>query len=276
MRLPGPDQLSESDFLFLYEHDRLELNSDEPRANSRRTYLSRFEAVLAAVERCAACLGRRPGELAVLDVGCAQGNFTLALAERGYRVFAVDLRPGFLRYARLKYERGLVHWVNASAEALPFRGPFDIVLLGEVIEHVAYPNVLLGRLGALLGPAGLLIVTTPNGDRLLTRLPTLSQVADRSSLEARQFSPDADGHLFLLTSSELAREASRAGLREVYHEYFATPWVTGRIKFRLLTSWLPLRLTARLDRLCLSVPALAKRLAEGQLVIAARMSERGA
>ncbi|HEV2055655.1 MAG TPA: methyltransferase domain-containing protein [Methylomirabilota bacterium] len=276
MRIPGPDQLSESDFLFLYEHDRLELNSGDPRANSHRMYVSRFEAVLAAVERCAAALGRGPGELAVLDVGCAQGNFSLTLAERGYRVFAVDLRPGFLRYARLKYERGRVHWVNASADALPFRGLFDIVLLGEVIEHVAHPDALLERLGALLGAAGLLIVTTPNGDRLLTHVPTLSQVADRSSLEARQFQPDADGHLYLLTWSELAREAGKAGLREVYHEYFATPWVTGRIKFRLLTGWLPLSLTAHLDRLCLAVPALAKRLAEGQLVIAARTVERAA
>ena len=276
MRIPGPDQLTEPDFLFLYEHDRLELNSKDPRVESHRMYVSRFEAVLAAVQRGATALGRAPGALTVLDIGCAQGNFSLALAERGYLVFAVDLRLGFLRYARLKYERGRVHWVNASADALPFGGPFDIVLLGELIEHVAHVDALLERVGALLAPTGRLIVTTPNGDRLLTRLPSLSQIVDRSSLETRQFQPDADGHLYLVTRAELAREFTKSGLHEVHHEYFATPWVTDRIKFRYLTRWLPLGLTARLDRLCLALPALARRLAEGQLVVATRSAGRAA
>ncbi len=270
MHLPARELLSEPAFQFLYEHDLLEVASPDPRAGSRRMYLSRFRAALDAVERSARALGRAPGELAILDVGCAQGNFSLTLAERGFRVVAVDLQLDFLRYARLKYERGRVHWVNASLHALPFRGRFDIVLLGEVIEHVAYPDALLTGLAALLAPSGLLIVTTPNGDRLLTRLPTLSRITDRAALESRQFRPDADGHLYLVTRAELTREFRKSGLREVHHEYFATPWVTGRIKFRYVTRWLPLGLTTFLDKLCLSLPALAKRLAEGQLVVATR------
>jgi 2-polyprenyl-3-methyl-5-hydroxy-6-metoxy-1,4-benzoquinol methylase len=46
------------------------------------------------------------GVTRVLDLGCAQGNLALLLAEEGYSCCAVDLRPEFLAYAGLKYERG--------------------------------------------------------------------------------------------------------------------------------------------------------------------------
>ncbi len=182
-------------------------------------------------------------------------------------MFAVDLQLSFLRYMKLKYDRGDLYCINASLDALPFRGLFDVILLGEVVEHVAYPDALLKTLGMLLAPSGSLIVTTPNGSRLFTGMPTLSQVTDRSSLVAKQFQPDADGHLYLLTRPDLEREAGKGGLIVIHHNYFATPWITGRIKFRFFTSWLPLQLTTFLDKLFLSIPALARLFAEGQLVI---------
>lgn len=267
MHLPHPDQLCGPDHLFLYRHDLDEFHCANPRSCSGRMYRVRFEAVLKAVEQCAGTSMKSASQTRVLDLGCAQGNFSLTLAERGFKTFAVDLQHSFLRYVTLKYDRGALYCINASSEALPFRELFDAILLGEVIEHVAYPDALLKTLGGLLAPCGFLIVTTPNGDRLFTGMPTLSQVTDRPSLAAKQFQPDADGHLYLLTRHELEQEARKNGLTVAGHSYYATPWITGRMKLRFFIRWLPMRLTAFLDNLFLSIPVLARLFAEGQLMI---------
>jgi 2-polyprenyl-6-hydroxyphenyl methylase/3-demethylubiquinone-9 3-methyltransferase len=231
-------------------------------------YMARFKAVLEAVRTWRQSVGKSARDMKVLDVGCAQGNFSLTLAEQGFRVFAVDLQLSFLRYVRLKYDSGDLYRINATLEALPFRGTFDMILLADVIEHVAYPDILLQSMSRLLAPSGCLILTTPNGERLLTRMPTLFQVKDRSSLVANQFKPDADGHLYLLTRHELATEAQKAGFKVVHNRYYGTPWVTGRMKLRFVVRFLPVRLCSYLDRLILMAPSLARLFAEGQLVIA--------
>ena len=268
MHLPDLNQLSEPSHYFLYEHDRAEFHCTKPGDFSRRLYMARFEIVLQTVKAWCESLGKTPRDMTILDVGCAQGNFSLTLAEQGFQVFAVDLQLSFLRYMRLKYETGKLHRINASLEALPVRGPFDIVLVGEVIEHVAYPDILLQNMSRLLDPSGCLILTTPSGDRLLTGMPTLSQVQDRAALAAKQFQPDADGHLYLLTRYELETEAQKAGLKIVHHRYFGTPWVTGRIKFRFVVRFFPVWLAGYLDKVFLMVPLLARWFGEGQLVVA--------
>jgi len=262
MRLPSRESLVDSDHLFLYEHDWRELHNPSAHDFTRLMYVTRFELVLRVIDQWAS-------GLRVLDLGCAQGNFSLALAERGYAVVALDLRPAFLRYLRLKYERGHVGCISASIEAFPFlQRTFDVVLLGEVIEHVAYPERLLHDLARLLVPGGTLVLTTPNGERLHAGLPTLGAVKNRQDIAARQFLPDADGHLFLLTRQELLALMADAGFQVVSHKFFSTPWVTGRLMARHVSRFLPVRARAGLDRLTVGLPVLGRWLSEGQLVVA--------
>jgi 2-polyprenyl-3-methyl-5-hydroxy-6-metoxy-1,4-benzoquinol methylase len=262
MKLPARDALVEPDHVFLYDHDVHELHSSACGDSTRLMYVTRFAQTLRAVDRWASGRG-------VLDIGCAQGNFTLALAERGYSVVAVDLRPTFLRYARLKYEMGHVRWVAASLETLPFPArAFDVVLLTEVIEHVAYPEIILRAVARTLRPNGILVLTTPNGARLHTGLPTLKGLQDRETLALRQFEPDADGHLFLLSPEELRTLVEDSGLGVVSHQLFCSPWISGRLKGRYVSRLLPVRARTVLDRLILKVPVISRLLAEGQLLVA--------
>jgi SAM-dependent methyltransferase len=264
MRLPDRDALRDPAHVFLYEHDRLELHSPDARSFMALMYRQRFQTVIDAVVRHA----RGPR---VLDVGCAQGNFSLALAERGYHVVAVDLQHAFLRYLRKKYERGRLDTVAASLEALPFRRQaFDVVLLGEVVEHVAHPDRLFRDAATFLRPDGILVATTPNGDRLHTGLPTLSDIPDRAALEAHQFKPDADGHLFLLTREEFVDAVEASGLRLVSHRFYSSPWITGRLRFRHAAAFLPVAVRRELDRFVICSKYLSRRLSEGQLVVAER------
>jgi 2-polyprenyl-3-methyl-5-hydroxy-6-metoxy-1,4-benzoquinol methylase len=264
VKLPPRESLVDPDHLFLYEHDRRELHNPVTGDFRHLMYVTRFQLVLRAIERWA--LGKR-----VLDIGCAQGNFSLALAERGYRVVAMDLRRTFLQYLRLKHETGAVSCVAASLEHYPFRqGAFDVVLLTEVIEHVAYPEALVLGVADLLAPGGILVLTTPNGGRLHTGLPTLNSVGSRQALEGRQFQPDADGHLFLLTRGELVELVAAAGLETVKHQFSSSPWITGHLRARYLSGILPVSARLGLDHLTARMPALGRLLSSAQLVVARR------
>ena len=87
-----------------------------------------------------------PGSL-ILEVGCAQANASLLLAERGYRCLGLDIRPEALQYARSKHTGGSFYPVAGSADHLPLAsGQIDSVVIGEMLEHCAQPSMIRIRL----------------------------------------------------------------------------------------------------------------------------------
>ena len=76
----------------------------------------------------------------ILDVAAAQGNFTLALAELGYKVTWNDIREELVDYVKIKYEKGEVDYKPGNVFEVDFKKKFDIILATEIIEHVAHPD----------------------------------------------------------------------------------------------------------------------------------------
>lgn len=179
---------------------------------------------------------RHAQRLRTLEVGCAQANISTLLAERGYVAFALDLRIGFLEYARMKRTCGHVHYMVASGERLPFtEQSCDVVILGELLEHVAWPEQFLIEARRVLVPGGILIVSTPNGQHRWSTLPTFESIQNsRDQFELRQFGPDGDSHLYLYTPSELRLLLERNGFRVAHLEVYDFDLVR-RISNRLLS-----------------------------------------
>ena len=199
-------------------------------------YFLRLEEVIRLVRE------HSPGPR-VADLASAQGSFGLLLAERGFDVTAVDIKPEFLKYARRKHTHGNFRTVIGNLMDFRSPEPFDCVLAGEVIEHVAHPDQLLASAAANLRQGGVLVLTTPNGAEHGSTLPTYKQVTNLEELIPRQF--HWGDHLFLYTVEELRELFDQAGLDLIYAEKYHSSFVSQIKAPRYL---MPLRLLKWLEK----------------------------
>ncbi len=195
----------------------------------------------------------------ILDIAAAQGNFSITLAEIGYEVTWNDLREDLAEYARLKQERGTIHFAPGNAFELGFPSPFDGVLITEIIEHVAHPDDFLVKTAQLVRPGGYIVMTTPNGAYFRNPLPKFSDCPNPSIYEAVQFKPNSDGHIFLLHPDEIQRLASRAGLEVEELVLFTNPLTNGHMKMELLLRALPRTLVDAVEFATRRLPAPMRR-----------------
>lgn len=127
---------------------------------SRNWHLqSRMALNLETIDRFA-----KPGGH-VLDIGCGTGFLLERLAERGFSGIGIDLSPESVEHARRRLAQigasdRLTAVVGSAYE--PPAGPFDLIALTDVLEHLEDPRACIAALRAVLAPGGLLVVSTPN------------------------------------------------------------------------------------------------------------------
>ena len=106
----------------------------------------------------------------VLDVGCSEGILEVLLSRQGLDVTGVEVNPEALDFARdllakepeeVRSHARLIHGDFIRAE--PVTGLFDTVVLGEILEHLDDPAVLLDRSLDHLETEGRIVITTPFG-----------------------------------------------------------------------------------------------------------------
>jgi SAM-dependent methyltransferase len=125
------------------------LNWSAWRAHKQRT----LEALeLPLLERS---LGGRAGR--ALEVGCGEGQLLAVLRERGWDASGIELNASLSEQAR---RLGFLVATAALEEATP-SGPFDLVLMVHLIEHLRHPLAALERIRGSLRTEGWLLVETP-------------------------------------------------------------------------------------------------------------------
>jgi len=233
MRRPQPSSDWPESWQRSFYYDEQEVFGGASDHGYALAYQTRANTLLGLVKEAA-----RPGS-SVLDIAAAQGNFSLRLAEAGYEVTWNDLRGELADYVRLKHEIGTLHFLEGNVFELAETETYDIVLLAEVIEHVAHPDELLRKVRRLMRPGGALVLSTPNGRYFRNRLPRFSDVADPSIYEAHQFAPDADGHIYLLYPDEIRSLGAEADLAVEHFVTFCAPLTAGALGLRRVLPWLP-------------------------------------
>lgn len=145
----------------------------------------------------------------VLDLGCGGGTFAAALQEAGATVAAGDVARAAVDRARAAHPQLDVRRLDEDRELPWAQDAFDVVWLGEVLEHVVDTVLLLAEIRRVLRFGGTLLITTPAHGRVRTAVLALRP----GGLE-RHFDPRAD-HLRFYTARSLAAVLRDAGFPDV-------------------------------------------------------------
>jgi 2-polyprenyl-3-methyl-5-hydroxy-6-metoxy-1,4-benzoquinol methylase len=143
----------------------------------------------------------------VLDVGCSSGYLARPLVERGCTVVGIERDPDAAEAARDVCTEVLVGDVEVMA--LPFESnSFDVILCGDLIEHLRQPEQFLVHVHRCLRGNGRLVLSTPNVANWTMRLSLLGgrwHYTERGILDHT--------HLHLFTRKSLVEMLDRAGYR---------------------------------------------------------------
>lgn len=162
--------------------------------------------------RLAAALALVPRGARVLDLGCGLSD----LAARLPSYVGCDRWPEILVENRRRHpEARFLAWDVLASEPpdeVRAAGPFDVVLMLALLEHLSDPAAALRRAASLLAPSGRVVVTTPHP---LGHAPLEAGAA--LGLLSRHA---AEEHDALLSREALEAAGAAAGLRLASYRRF--------------------------------------------------------
>lgn len=143
----------------------------------------------------------------VLEVGCSVGHVTEHLVAAGNTVVGVEIDPKAAAAAERFAERVHVLDLDVTPVSQVEHARFDVIILGDVLEHLRDPGAALADVLTLLEPGGRVIVSVPNVAHIDVRLMLLEgrwEYQGTGLLDAT--------HLRWFTKSSLRAMLASAGL----------------------------------------------------------------
>lgn len=97
----------------------------------------------------------------LLEVGIGGGELIAVAQEMGFDTFGLDISLNAVHNARQLFAVNVecIDFMKFQPDA-----KYDIICMGDVIEHIADPKTAIRRAGGMLEPGGLLWISTPNFD----------------------------------------------------------------------------------------------------------------
>jgi SAM-dependent methyltransferase len=191
--------------------------SSRPGRNAKRSAVSLRQT--NAKCRLVDSFAPKPGGL--LEVGSANGDFLVAMRDRGWEVQGVELSPDASEFSRRQ------HGLTVSTGELPERPDdgtrFDMIVLWAVLPHIANPVETISCAERLLAEEGRLMICCANIESYASR-----------SMKDRWAHLDQPRHYCHWSPETLRRLYASSGLvitRTVFHDdifdsQFVLPWLS--------------------------------------------------
>jgi SAM-dependent methyltransferase len=205
-------QPSRDEIRDMYSEEYFVECSESCGAHGRHAYMeeaaqSGADRVRAArrLERLALSLLERRGRL--LEIGCGPGFLLDAFRKLGWEVAGLEISPFAVRHAREQ-----LHLSVELGDVEPDRFPerrFEMVFMGDVVEHLPDPLASLTTVRRWLVPGGIAIIAVPSTLNLLSARAGLVAYRMQGRFKTLRIPPY---HLFEYTPATLERMIKASGL----------------------------------------------------------------
>ncbi|MBU0534991.1 class I SAM-dependent methyltransferase [Patescibacteria group bacterium] len=147
------------------------------------------------------CSGIDTDNSTVLDFGCYDGTFLSLLSPNKKNLFGIEASDYGVKSCREK-SLNVKQFYLEDTTIIPFDdATFDLLVAGEIIEHIYDTDHLLEEFYRVLKQKGKLIISTPNISSLGRRLLLL--VGKNPIIELSPNETDSSGHIRYFTFSTL-------------------------------------------------------------------------
>jgi len=177
----------------------------DQRNSSELADSQRIKAMKAIFDRL------NPQSNTILDIGCFDGIFLSLVKNQDNDFYGLDASDWAIEHMQKK-EIKIQKFFFDGKTKLPFEKDFfDIVIAGEIIEHIFDTDFFLEEISRVLKPGGRLLISTPNIASLGRRLLLLfgaNPITEVSPNEANSV-----GHIRYFTRETLKNILAKHGFK---------------------------------------------------------------
>lgn len=200
---------------------------DSAGANPKKAHYERkspgYSSSSSRSERVAVLVGG-PG-LRVLDLACGPGHLGAVLRQHGNYVVGCEISEAASAQARNVLDEVYSFDIEGEWPARLAERPFDVVVLGEILEHVFDPVAVLREAHRVLSEQGRVVITTPNFLVWIARLQVLF-----GRFRYQEYGLFDFGHIRWFTYDYLKQVVREAGFKidseqHLLHPRRLDPWM---------------------------------------------------
>lgn len=137
----------------------------------------------------------------ILDIGCFDGTFLSLIKNRNNNFHGLDASDYAVRQSRKKGIQ-MKQFFFDDVTKMPYgKNYFDLIIAGEIIEHIYDTDFFLVEVRRLLKSRGYFLISTPNIASLGRRLMLLSGVSPIIEISPNEI--DSPGHIRYFTFKTL-------------------------------------------------------------------------
>lgn len=205
------------DLFCVYQCGTCLLGMTSPRPGNLEKYYPhqyrRYNIVILWILKCLYRIRARywgllfPTPGCVLEVGCGDGLMLNALKEQGWQPIGIERTAAMGEHARKHFG---IQVYEGNVQELPAEFRFDLIILFQVLEHVADPLSLLVQCEQRLNDGGKIVIGVPNFDSIQARYS-----------RACWFHLDVPRHLFHYSPMALQGALKKVGM-EIVHQDFVS------------------------------------------------------
>ena len=133
----------------------------------------------------------------ILDVGCGEGVILNYLVGKSKFIYGIDISSHLIDILKKRIEKGVNLQQMNIENKTPFKDDyFDMIILTDVIEHIADLYISIKELKRILKKNGLIFIDTPNIAKLRNRLKLLFGMFPSTGSEKNNLWDTKNGNLY--------------------------------------------------------------------------------